>query len=846
MTARLSNSEEKEMSVITVGRRPTLGEVLDYYTRADLIRYLWDTVRTRPVVMVIPRTLHWEPNWGEDEITASDPEQLCQLVVNKIRTALPDLGLDERPSYYPSFHQSVWKWAEPVTAPDQGERSDTPKIRDCVFEADLPTWRVSFGNVYAIVDLMDRHAVRYQHKFSGHRSLHVVIPAEVLPQGYRGSAAKKLSGRLIRWSGSQAHLLPQITRMPYSLNEDTGLVCTPIQRGALPSFRPWQANLHLVEVHGTWAERYDLEDQARTKALIDEIAALEADSAGSLHRRTSRAIFRPDREQIRSVARDRRLQSFGGQGEVGRAWEQLAAEHSIAERDLLQSLQRSDADARWLGVEAFFLNGAGLSSQGFYQLLREDEEYVRAAAVDVLLRFAPDLMPELIEVVGEPDRHQVVATRATHLLTLDERLRETVLTTLIERTDRSHDALTAVACVAGAVVGDWPGALDLIATVRGAPDLSDRMRAKLQALDLMSTMGGWDKRDEAKKSVALGALGRDVTDLLLIAAGSPHRRLRRGVVSALADLADERAVDLMIRSLADDYSKVRRGAIAGLIHIGEPAVDPLIEAAASDQVQIRRYAVHCLGRIGARRGKPAVLHALDDGEEVVRRQAVRALQGLATVDDVERLQQVLREENWENAKEAVDLLAGLGDDGRQTMAQMAHEEQNLAAAYCVAREGDPQGREILARRLSEGDPQRDTAAEYLRELRDERCIPYFASFLRTTTHWRGMWIGHELGRIGTPKAVSALIEALSSEHRFVRRGAVRGLAEARDPAAIEPLIRCLRDDDPKVRRSAADALVEIGDAAVEPLQGALGGQWSQSKHRRNLIHAILLRLGAQP
>ena len=39
--------------------------------------------------------------------------------------------------------------------------------------------------------------------------------------------------------------------------------------------------------------------------------------------------------------------------------------------------------------------------------------------------------------------------------------------------------------------------------------------------------------------------------------------------------------------------------------------------------------------------------------------------------------------------------------------------------------------------------------------------------------------------------------------------------------------------------------VEMGDAAVEPLQAALGGQRSQSKHRRNLIHGILRRLGAE-
>jgi HEAT repeat protein len=831
------------MSVVTLGRRPTLGEVLDYYTREDFVHFAFATCRKRPVVMVIPERHHWEPNWAAHEIATRDLEQFGRRVLELIVAAFPGIPLDERPSYYPSFHQSVWKWPDAVVSVADDEREATARIRDCVFEADLPTWRASFGDVLAIVDLMEHHGMRYRQEFSGHRSLHITIPAEALPPGYRGRAANKLVGRLIRWSGSQAHCLPQITRMPYSLNEDTGLVCTPIARGELPGFRPWQANIHIVHVEDPENDGWSEADQERTVALIDALQVLEAEPGGASGRWTARVTFAPDRGRIRAAYRDK-AHRHQAQDEVGQAWSLLTGKRDLGEGDLLRGLESSEPDARWLTLEAFFLHGRGLSREGFHRLLEVDGEYARPAALDVLLRFADDVFAELVHVVSEPDRYPAVGAMVTFLLTQDDRLRDRVLAAIVEGGDRPHDALIAAACVAGAIVGDWPQALDLVAPMRDAPDLPDRARVRLAALDLMSEMGGWDKREEAKKATVLAALGPEVTDLLLVAAGSPHRCLRRGVVSALADLADVRAVELLIRSLADDYTKVRRRAVGGLVRIGEPAVDPLIEATASDQVRIRRYAVFCLGGIGAPRGKPAVLQALDDAEAVVRRQAIRALVRLATIDDIERLKQVLREETWELALHATEILGALGEKGQQAMETMACDELNLAAAYYVALQGNPRGREILVKGLEQGPERREIAAEFLRELGDARCVPFFAQELETIVDWRGAFIAHELGRIGTPQAVRALIQALSREYKLVRRGAVRGLAEAKDAVAVEPLIQCLGDEDSKARGLAADALVEMGEAAVQPIRDALHADRIPSKHGQNLAHRVLHKLGA--
>ena len=841
---------------VTLGRRPTLGEAIDYYTRDDFVRYLLDTCLGRPVVLVIPPKMHWEPDWPRDEVKAEDARpdraQFRAFLQARIAERLPAVALDERPPFYPSFHQAVW-----TRSPGGGQ------LPDCVFEADLRTWRDAFGDVRPVLEWMDRHGVYYRHTFSGHRSLHVTIPGAILPRGYCGKGAAGLAQKLLTWSHSQAHRLPKITRMPYSLNEDTGLVCLPIARGELAAFRPWQANLHLVEVRDIW--RDDDLAEADIEALVRALE--QTDPSSSRSRRVldspGKRFFAVDLGTIAARYR-RRMSGLQGDGPTGAAWRQLAGDQALPEQCLLDGLASAEPDARWLAAEAYLLHGTALSERGFAALLAQNEEYVQASAVDVLVRFENDILPHLMQVLEQLERLPDQALKAAYLLTQSDALRDRALEALIQGADRSRDARIVSACLLGSMIGDWASALGLLEEMRyvghacsvtRAQDLTARERARLDALDLMRTLGGWDRREEAAKAQRLADLGPAVTDLLLLAAGSADRRFRRSIVAALAGLADPRAVHLLIHALDDDDTQVRRKAIAGLVRIGEPAVDALIEAAASDRVRIRRYAVYCLGvlgGIGAARGKRAVIEALDDAEEVVRRQAVRALQKTAALEDLEPLQAFLRQALPDNALDAVAVLASLGEAGVQAMREMARgdgfhrREHNLAAAYFVAKQGDDWGREILVEALGD-DARREAAVAFLRELGDVRCVPFLVEQLRAATDWHGAFLGHELGRIGGEAAVAALIEALSKEQAMVRRGAIRGLGEARDPAAIEPLIeRIAQDDDAKARKLAARALLSIGAPAVEPLRRALAEGRVLGRHRQSLIKDTLARLGVEP
>jgi len=805
------------MKYKTLGRRPTMGEVLDYYTRPDFLAFMLRLLQMYRVVTVISKQMHWEPDWARDEVRAEGLDDLERVIVDKIRAALPEMSPDEIPAYYPSFHMSV-------------DRRGSLGIQDCVFETDLPTWRDSFRDVGAIAALLDENGVRYRQKFSGHRSLHMVIPGEIIPSEYRGKAAHKLVRQLLSWSASQAHRLPKITRMPYSLNEDTGLVCLPIHRGSRSFFRPWHACMHLVEVQDDWFEPGDVRDSER---LVDLLEVLDSHTPC----RPGGSLF--DRERVRSFYLPR-LQGLTG-AKPERAYRLLSGLDPVSERCLFDEQVMGEAESAWLTVEAYLMHGDVLSTEAFDTLLVQGEEYAKSAAVDVIMRFEDQVLGYVLDALGDLGSYSAKSSRAAYLLTQSDSLRERAIDEIAARSGDGHEARIAAACLSGAMTWDWDGALRLLEPLRKG-ELSAGERIRLEAIDQMRYMGGWNKKEGAVRAAELAKLGTEITDLLLICAGSPFPRFRRDVVSTLTHLSDPQAVDLLIQALSDGYTKVRQNAVKALVRIGDPAVDALVQATASDVVLIRRNAVRCLGVIGAERGKAAILEALNDGEEPVRRQALRALKGVVTAQDADLLRSFLQEASWQNACEIAEAIEALGEDGISLAGALAVEERNLVSAYILGRSGDARGADLLAERLSEGGAVEETAAELLRELKDPRCVPFFGRMLDTYTEWRGAYIAHEMARIGTPESIAVAVVALSSTNHHMRRGAVNGLGELLDPETIPNLIGCLDDEDGKVRSLAAKALIRFGATAVEPVNAALAQSIELGDRRRNQLHYILQKL----
>ncbi|MCJ7551296.1 MAG: HEAT repeat domain-containing protein, partial [Anaerolineae bacterium] len=111
--------------------------------------------------------------------------------------------------------------------------------------------------------------------------------------------------------------------------------------------------------------------------------------------------------------------------------------------------------------------------------------------------------------------------------------------------------------------------------------------------------------------------------------------------------------------------------------------------------------------------------------------------------------------------------------------------------------------------------------------------------LRTLTDWGAGFIARELGQIGTEEAVAGMIEALDRDSRLVRRGAVRGLADAANPAAIAPLIAHLEDPESRTRKLIFDALAGFGMHAAPAIEAALAGTAPQQGRLRGFLIRLL-------
>ena len=174
--------------MLTLGRHPTLQEVCDYYSRDDILTFLQRTCAVRKVALVIPSKNHWEPDWEGGRVPETGLADLREFVLGRIRRQLAGVAADERPPYYPSFHQSVDHWPE-------GQVGRAKAVGcDGVCEADLPTWRLAFQDVFTLLSVLREEGVPHRCKFSGHRSLHLVIPfadGKVRAAGFGGSRTRE-------------------------------------------------------------------------------------------------------------------------------------------------------------------------------------------------------------------------------------------------------------------------------------------------------------------------------------------------------------------------------------------------------------------------------------------------------------------------------------------------------------------------------------------------------------------------------------------------------------------------------------------------------------------------------
>ena len=195
------------------------------------------------------------------------PKQIAEIVRERVSQ------LDERiPRKYPAFHGTVCRYVK-KGAFKRGRRQIGT---DMVFDVDIKAnYRQAFGYAARIVDFLDRYHAPYRIKFSGNTSPHIILPCEVFPQPFPQVQFQRLFQTIHEKSGAEhvddAFCSPSghFLRLPYSLNEHTGLVSLPLTRDEFDAFQPGSAEWQNVEVNDEW---FKLPEDARERMqrfLID-------------------------------------------------------------------------------------------------------------------------------------------------------------------------------------------------------------------------------------------------------------------------------------------------------------------------------------------------------------------------------------------------------------------------------------------------------------------------------------------------------------------------------------------------------------------------------------------------
>lgn len=735
----------------TLGCRPTFGEVLEYYTCSDFLEFLLATCLTRRVVMIIPTQLHWEPDWSVDLLRPQSRDHLWDIIQTAISERFPEADPGEKLDYYPSFHQSLSRWHRGAVGVSD------PVGQDFAMEADLAGWRASFDDLRKARNLLDSYEVFYRTKFSGHRSLHLIIPMA-------GPHGARLFACLQRMGNTSAHRLPDIMRVPYSLNEDTGLVSLPIPLAELEGFRPWQASPNWVEIDGGW---HDPEpDVSGGIADLLASAAMEHDEGGlpnseghreeedhlpRLSSRLSRYV-----ESLKPLLHEVWLERLSDPDpEVRRiaAWYAMVRQLYIPE-DLIRKIALLDADpeVRWFIIENCVARGVRMKRDLLSLLLKEQDEYAGAATVDLLKWPDGSSLPLLFDMLMEESAPPSVRERARAAFKSFD-TPGTLLNSFKEdaRYSEWHYALKAIG-VAAFVLERWDVADELFSIFSSSQEPSETdVRRRSELLGYLRVLG-----EGFRHPTELIEIGSEAVDALAVAVGSHRVGVGREAVFALAEIGNPRGAPALVDALGKNIGSISgpmvRKAKKGLRAMSDGAVDALMAGSEDGNPLIRKRSIALLGEINAERASEAIAKALNDEEPQVRRAAAAALSRLGA--------------EGERA-----LLAGLDADRRRAQ---------VSAAYGLGLMGHRRGFEVLVDRLD--DPSTEASDE-----------------ARLFT-----------ANLPSRKVVLPLIERLDSEDLEVVIGAIHTLGKVGGAKAVWNLSGKLKDARDEIRQAALGALRAIG------------------------------------
>jgi hypothetical protein len=282
-----------------------VGEVLAYYgqERKDVAKAIYRYGRDRRVIMTTePGTLGGTK--GQDGFR--NPDEILDLARQAMK------GSDNAaPKKYPGFHGTLGKHSI-----ERGIFMKAQKGADVIIDIDVKgDYKAAFDEGRKVLEFLDFYNAPYRVKFSGGSGPHIIIPYEAFPKSQSSRSAYRAHQVLFRFISSRSgakHIdsssssTSHFHRIPYSLNEDTGLVSLPLKRDQYDDFTLSMAEVPNVEVDEDWFQEPDEEaKEALAEMILD--AKGKSKRMGIIRKRS---MEDDTEEQIRAMDRQLILEAL--------------------------------------------------------------------------------------------------------------------------------------------------------------------------------------------------------------------------------------------------------------------------------------------------------------------------------------------------------------------------------------------------------------------------------------------------------------------------------------------------------------------------------------------------------
>ncbi|MDP3396474.1 MAG: HEAT repeat domain-containing protein [Methanoregula sp.] len=141
---------------------------------------------------------------------------------------------------------------------------------------------------------------------------------------------------------------------------------------------------------------------------------------------------------------------------------------------------------------------------------------------------------------------------------------------------------------------------------------------------LIRALADFDKSVREQAMLALSSLGKSAIEPLSEAMKEPKWETRYRAAEALGNIADEKAVQPLIQGLKDSREHVRYMAAKGLREFGDSdTIDPMIILLKDENIYVRMMVARALGAIGGKKVNTALANALEAETNDKVKEAIR-------------------------------------------------------------------------------------------------------------------------------------------------------------------------------------------------------------------------------